>query len=206
SSHMLIRPPSTITSSTLSLHDALPIYCRGEIRRAAVLSSARYSWPHRQNLGVSVCYFLRHRLLWYWEYDPGQCDCLECGKQLDHSPVGTGLILTVMVLLVLVGGIKSIGRVTAGMVPFMVVFYVVGAIYILLVNLDALPGALASIFTEAFTGTSATGGFVGSAIIIVIQYGVARGMFSNESGLGSAAIAAAAAQTSHPVRQGLVSM
>src|SRR5699024_12356562 len=85
-------------------------------------------------------------------------------------------------------------------------FYVVGAIYLLLVILDALPGALASIFTEAFPGTSATGGFVGSAIIIVIQYGVARGMFSNESGLGSAAIAAAAAQTSHPIRQVLASI
>ena len=118
----------------------------------------------------------------------------------------TGLILTVLVLVVLVGGIKSIGRVTAALVPFMVVFYVVGALYILVVNLNALPAAFATIFTEAFTGSSATGGFVGSALIIVIQYGVARGMFSNESGLGSAAIAAAAAQTSHPVRQGLVSM
>lgn len=118
----------------------------------------------------------------------------------------TGLILTILVMTVLVGGIKSIGRVTAALVPFMVVFYVVSAIYILLVNLDAVPAALGQIFTDAFTGTSATGGFVGSAIIIVIQYGVARGMFSNESGLGSAAIAAAAAQTSHPVRQGLVSM
>ena len=118
----------------------------------------------------------------------------------------TGLILTVLVLVVLVGGIKSIGRVTAALVPFMVVFYVVGALYILLVNLNALPAAFAAIFTEAFTGSSATGGFVGSALIVVIQYGVARGMFSNESGLGSAAIAAAAAQTSHPVRQGLVSM
>src|SRR5699024_7529029 len=118
----------------------------------------------------------------------------------------TGLILTVSVMLVLVGGIKSIGRVTAGLVPFMVVFYVFSAIYILLMNLDALPGALAEVFSDAFTGTSAAGGFAGSAIIIVVQYGVARGMFSNESGLGSAAIAAAAAQTSHPVRQGLVSM
>lgn len=118
----------------------------------------------------------------------------------------TGLVLTVLVLVVLVGGIKSIGRVTAALVPFMVIFYVAGALFILLVNLDGLPTALAQIFTEAFTGTSAAGGFLGSAIIIVIQYGVARGMFSNESGLGSAAIAAAAAQTSHPVRQGLVSM
>ncbi|WP_022870253.1 alanine/glycine:cation symporter family protein [Yaniella halotolerans] len=118
----------------------------------------------------------------------------------------TGLILTICVMLVLVGGIKSIGRVTAGLVPIMVIFYVAGAIFILLANLNALPGALAQIFTDAFTGTSAAGGFTGSAIIIVIQFGVARGMFSNESGLGSAAIAAAAAQTSHPVRQGLVSM
>src|SRR5699024_5553509 len=118
----------------------------------------------------------------------------------------TGLILTVCVMLVLVGGIKSIGRVTAGLVPIMVIFYVFGAIYILLANLEAIPGALAEVFTDAFTGTSAAGGFAGSAILIVIQYGVARGMFSNESGLGSAAIAAAAAQTSHPVRQGLVSM
>lgn len=118
----------------------------------------------------------------------------------------TGLVLTVLVLIVLVGGIKSIGRVTAALVPFMVIFYVAGALFILLVNLEGLPAALAQIFTDAFTGTSAAGGFLGSAIIIVIQYGVARGMFSNESGLGSAAIAAAAAQTSHPVRQGLVSM
>ena len=118
----------------------------------------------------------------------------------------TGIILTVMVMVVLVGGIKSIGRVTAGLVPFMVVFYVLGGLYILLANFGALPGAFAQIFTEAFTGSSATGGFAGAAIIIVIQYGVARGMFSNESGLGSAAIAAAAAQTTHPVRQGLVSM
>lgn len=118
----------------------------------------------------------------------------------------TGLILTILVMVVLVGGIKSIGRVTAGLVPVMVVFYVLGGLYILLVNLGALPAAFAQIFTEAFTGSSATGGFAGAAIIIVIQYGVARGMFSNESGLGSAAIAAAAAQTTHPVRQGLVSM
>src|SRR5699024_8767671 len=120
----------------------------------------------------------------------------------------TGLILTVAVMLVLVGGIKSIGRVTAGLVPIMIIFYILGAIFILLANLSALPGAIAQIFTDAFTGTlePAAGGFAGSAIIIVIQYGVARGMFSNESGLGSAAIAAAAAQTSHPVRQGLVSM
>src|SRR5690625_814187 len=118
----------------------------------------------------------------------------------------SGLVLTILAILVLVGGIKSIGRVTAGLVPFMVVFYVLAGLYILLVSLGDLPAAFGQIFTDAFTGTSATGGFAGAAIIIVIQYGVARGMFSNESGLGSAPIAAAAAQTTHPVRQGLVSM
>lgn len=118
----------------------------------------------------------------------------------------TGAILTVLTLAVLVGGIKSIGRVTATLVPMMIVFYIAGGLYILLVNIGDVPAALASIFTEAFTGTSAVGGFTGSAIIMVIQFGVARGLFSNESGLGSAAMAAAAAKTAHPVRQGLVSM
>jgi len=118
----------------------------------------------------------------------------------------TGAVLTVLTLVVLVGGIKSIGRVTAALVPMMIVFYIAGGLFVLLVNIGNVPAALVSIFTEAFTGTSAVGGFTGSAIIMVIQFGVARGLFSNESGLGSAAMAAAAAKTSHPVRQGLVSM
>lgn len=118
----------------------------------------------------------------------------------------TGLILTVLTLLVLVGGIKSIGRVTANLVPIMIVFYVVASIYILVVNVGELPAAFGLIFTDAFTGTAAAGGFLGSTIMLAVQYGVARGLFSNESGMGSAAIAAAAAKTSHPVRQGLVSM
>ncbi|MFC7402861.1 alanine/glycine:cation symporter family protein [Citricoccus sp. GCM10030269] len=122
------------------------------------------------------------------------------------APWITGLVLTVLTMLVLLGGIKAIGRVTAGLVPFMIVFYVVAALYILIVNIDGIPAAFALIFTDAFTGTAAVGGFAGSILIIAIQYGVARGMFSNESGLGSAAIAAAAARTTHPVRQGLVSM
>ncbi|WP_230976573.1 alanine/glycine:cation symporter family protein [Georgenia wutianyii] len=129
---------------------------------------------------------------------------------LDRSfgiePWVTGLVLSLFALLVLVGGIKSIGRVTAGFVPVMIVFYVAGALFILATNVTELPAALALVFTDAFTGTAATGGFIGSTIIIAVQLGAARGMFSNESGMGSAAIAAAAAKTSHPVRQGLVSM
>lgn len=118
----------------------------------------------------------------------------------------TGVILTALALVVLVGGIKSIGRVTSGLVPIMIVFYVLAALYILAMNVGDIPAALGTIFTDAFTGTAAAGGFTGSVFIIAVQYGFARGIFSNESGMGSAAIAAAAAQTSHPVRQGLVSM
>ena len=122
------------------------------------------------------------------------------------SPWVTGTVLTVLSLAVLVGGIKSIGKVTAGFVPIMIVFYIAAALYILIANVADIPAAFGQIFTDAFTGTSAVGGFAGSAIIIAVQFGVARGIFSNESGMGSAAIAAAAAQTTHPVRQGLVSM
>ncbi len=122
------------------------------------------------------------------------------------APWVTGLVLTVLAMAVLVGGIKSIGKVTAGFVPVMIIFYVAAALYILIANVGGIPAAFAQIFTDAFTGTSAVGGFAGSAIIIAVQFGVARGIFSNESGMGSAAIAAAAAQTTHPVRQGLVSM
>lgn len=118
----------------------------------------------------------------------------------------TGAVLAALTLVVLVGGIKSIGQVTAGLVPVMILFYVLGALYILLVNITLVPAALAEIFRDAFTGTAAAGGFLGSTIMIAVQFGVARGIFSNESGMGSAAIAAASAQTTHPVRQGLVSM
>ena len=124
-----------------------------------------------------------------------------------HVPTWvTGLVLTVLALVVLVGGIRSIGSVTSALVPIMIVFYVGAAIYILLANISDVPAAFGEIFRGAFSGTAAAGGFAGSVLMIAIQMGVARGLFSNESGLGSAPIAAAAAKTSHPVRQGLVSM
>ncbi|WP_439822623.1 alanine/glycine:cation symporter family protein [Dietzia sp. DQ12-76] len=130
--------------------------------------------------------------------------------QLDNSfgipVVASGVILFVLTGAVLLGGIKSIGRVTAGFVPLMIVLYLLGGMVVLVLNADAIPGAFGQIFTEAFTGTSAVGGFAGAAIMYAIQMGVARGIFSNESGMGSAAIAAAAAKTTHPTRQGLVSM
>ncbi|MDJ1371951.1 alanine/glycine:cation symporter family protein [Gulosibacter molinativorax] len=123
------------------------------------------------------------------------------------SPWVTGIVLTILIGLVLLGGIKSIGKVTAAFVPAMIVLYIVFGMVVLIANGPALPGALAQVFTMAFSGTDAVaGGFTGSAIMLVLQMGVARGIFSNESGMGSAAIAAAAAKTTHPVRQGLVSM
>lgn len=118
----------------------------------------------------------------------------------------TGVVMVVITLAVLVGGIKSIGRVTSAMVPVMIVVYVLAALVLLAMNAAAIPEALAAIFRSAFTGHAAVGGFTGSVFIIALQMGTARGIFSNESGMGSAAIAAAAAKTTHPVRQGMVSM
>ena len=130
--------------------------------------------------------------------------------QLENSfgwdPTVVGIVLAVAVGAVLLGGIESIGKVTAGFVPMMIVFYVGGCLYILGANVSGIPHALALVFQGAFTGAGAAGGFVGSTFIMAIQFGVARGIFSNESGMGSAAIAAAAAKTHHPARQGLVSM
>ncbi len=118
----------------------------------------------------------------------------------------TGLLLTVGAGIVILGGIKWIGRFTAFFVPFMVIIYIIGATWVIAANASELPAALSMIFRDAFTGTAATGGFTGATLAMVIRYGVARGIFSNESGLGTGGIAAAAAQTSNPVRQALVSM
>jgi AGCS family alanine or glycine:cation symporter len=118
----------------------------------------------------------------------------------------TGLVTMFFVALVVIGGIKSIGRVTGFIVPFMVLFYVISCLIVLAVNFADIPAAFGIIFHHAFNPTAATGGFAGSAVMLTIRMGVARGVFSNESGLGSAPIAAAAAKTKHPVTQALVSM
>ena len=118
----------------------------------------------------------------------------------------TGIVLVIGVGLVIFGGIKNIGSVTGVLVPVMIVFYMGGALIILLLNITAIPAAFALILKSAFTPTAASGGFLGAGVMMAIRMGVSRGIFSNESGLGSAGIAAAAAQTKHPVTQGLVSM
>ncbi|MDO5534706.1 MAG: sodium:alanine symporter family protein [Propionibacteriaceae bacterium] len=122
------------------------------------------------------------------------------------DPMIVGIVLAVATAIVLLGGIKSIANVTSAMVPLMIVFYVVAGLVVLGLNWQGIAPAFAQIFSDAFTGTAAVGGFAGSVMAQAIQFGIARGIFSNESGMGSAAIVAAAAKTKHPVRQGLVSM
>ena len=116
-----------------------------------------------------------------------------------------GLAVGILTAIVIFGGIKSIARVCERLVPFMALFYVLGCIIILCINYDYIIPAVATICRLAFTPGAAAGGLVGSGIRSAIRYGVARGLFSNESGMGSAPIAAAAAQTKNPVRQALVS-
>lgn len=116
-----------------------------------------------------------------------------------------GLSIAGFTAAVILGGVRSIARVCEVLVPFMAIFYVLGCLLILINNFAALPETLKLIFTTAFTGQAAFGGFVGAGMKEAMRYGIARGLFSNESGLGSAPIVAAAAQTSTPARQGLVS-
>jgi AGCS family alanine or glycine:cation symporter len=118
----------------------------------------------------------------------------------------TGLVMAVGAGAVILGGIRSIGRFTSVFVPVMIVIYMLGSGVILVLHFDRLPEAFRLIFSGAFQGTAAMGGFAGAAVRQAMRFGVARGIFSNESGLGSAGIAAAAAQTREPVRQALVSM
>jgi AGCS family alanine or glycine:cation symporter len=118
----------------------------------------------------------------------------------------TGTVMAVGSAAVILGGIRTIGRAASVLVPFMILFYLAGALVILLLHPGQILPAFGLIFANAFTPTAAVGGFAGATVMQGIQMGVARGVFSNESGLGSAPIAAAAAQTRHPVAQAMVSM
>jgi len=120
------------------------------------------------------------------------------------SPSISGLAMAFMTALVILGGVRWIARVCNALVPFMAIYYVVGCLIILVLNRAYLGGAFVLIGKSAFTAQAAGGGFAGAAVMMALRYGVARGLFSNESGLGSAPIVAAAAQTRNPVRQALV--
>lgn len=121
-------------------------------------------------------------------------------------PLLTGLVIAALVAMVLIGGIKRIAHVAGRLVPFMAITYVVAGIIILGLHVDKIPAAFELIFIHAFTPIAATGGFAGAAVWAAIRFGVARGVFSNEAGLGSAPIAHAASTTNSPVRQGTIAM
>lgn len=118
----------------------------------------------------------------------------------------SGVVMMLLAAVVILGGIHRIGVVAARLVPFMALAYVAGALWIIISHLGEVPAALGSIIGDAFTGTAATGGFAGAAVWAAIRFGVARGIFSNEAGLGSAPIAHAAARTNDPVQQGMIGM
>jgi AGCS family alanine or glycine:cation symporter len=126
-------------------------------------------------------------------------------ESMGVSPWLSGAVLTVLTAVTILGGIRSIARVCEKLVPFMAAFYVIGCVVLLVMNASTLPETLRLIVTGAFSPQAAVGGFLGAGVREAMRYGIARGLFSNESGLGSAPIVAAAAQTKNPVRQALVS-
>lgn len=139
-------------------------------------------------------------------FDPSNTWTVELfGRNYSWTVVIAGIILTLCTALVIIGGLKRISNVAQVIVPFMAILYVVAAMTILVVNYKAIPGAFVTIFESAFGLRAVAGGALG-AIMVTMQKGIARGIFSNEAGLGSAPIAAAAVQTDEPVEQGLVSM
>ena len=125
------------------------------------------------------------------------------GTTFGISPTNTGILLIVVTAAVILGGIKRIGQVTELLVPFMAILYLLGGAVILITHAGRIPDAFSLVFEGAFSGTAATGGFAGSTVALAVRFGIARGLFSNEAGLGSAPMVHSAAQTDHPVRQGL---
>ena len=124
----------------------------------------------------------------------------------DISPLWSGIAVAICIGLSIIGGIKSIGKIAGLLVPFMAVFYIGGGAIILVKCYDKIPGALISIFTHAFSGQAAFGGFLGASMATALRVGISRGLMTSEAGLGTASIAAAAAKTDYPGRQALVSM
>lgn len=162
--------------------------------------------PLGKTLGISFAVFATVACFGIGNLTQGNAIASNLVASWAIPPWTTGIILSILTFSVLVGGIQSIGRVTATLVPVMILCYVAAGFVILGSNIHAVPEAFRLVFRDAFQGSAALGGFAGSTILLAMRTGVARGLFSNESGLGSAAMAAAAAQTTHPVRQGLVSM
>ncbi|MBJ40765.1 MAG: sodium:alanine symporter family protein [Gammaproteobacteria bacterium] len=127
-------------------------------------------------------------------------------SEFNISQITIGFTIAILVMLVILGGIKSIGKTAAQLVPIMSAIYILGGLYIIFINISIVPDIFLLIVNSAFTTTAATGGFAGATIWMAIRFGVSRGVFSNEAGLGSSPIAHAAAKTNNPVKQGSISM
>jgi len=127
-------------------------------------------------------------------------------SEFNISQITIGFTIAILVMLVILGGIKSIGKTAAQLVPIMSAIYILGGLYIIFINISIVPDIFLLIVSSAFTTTAATGGFAGATIWMAIRFGVSRGVFSNEAGLGSSPIAHAAAKTNNPVKQGSISM
>lgn len=168
-------------------------------------------------------YFIEYGLKWHWLAGAfalfGAIAALGGGNMLQANSVAdvmssmfnvdpaiTGVVVAILTGLTLMGGIKSIGKVASLLVPFMAILYIGGGALILLMKFDRIPQALWQIFSHAFTGQAAFGGFLGASVLMALQVGVSRGLMTSEAGLGTASIAAAAAKTDLPGRQALVSM
>ena len=127
-------------------------------------------------------------------------------NEFGFSTFSIGIVIAILVALVILGGIKSIGNITSKLVPVMSLVYILGGLLIIIINSSQVGYVFNLIVTSAFTSTAATGGFAGATVWMALRYGVARGVFSNEAGLGSSPIAHAAAKTNNPVKQGMISM
>ena len=127
-------------------------------------------------------------------------------NEFGFSTFSIGIVIAILVALVILGGIKSIGNITSKLVPVMSLIYILGGLLIIILNSSQVGYVFNLIVTSAFTSTAATGGFAGATVWMALRYGVARGVFSNEAGLGSSPIAHAAAKTNNPVKQGMISM
>lgn len=189
----------------------------------AVLAVKYRTTDHRGEMCGGPMYFIEYGLGWRWLSVSfalfgaiaafGGGNMLQANSVADVmsttfaiNPLWSGIVVAVLTGLTIMGGIKSIGRVASFLVPMMALFYISGACVILATLYHRIPETVMTIFTTAFTGQAAIGGFAGSTIILAIQMGISRGLMTSESGLGTASIAAAAAQTDIPGRQALVSM
>ena len=156
-------------------------------------------------LGVLFCVFAALAAFGIGNTVQANSIALLLDESYSISPHLAGIVMAVLVALVIFFGVKGIAAICSGFVPFMAVFYILGCIYILIVNHAYLGETVNLIFSSAFSPQAAGGGFAGATVMMAMRYGIARGLFSNESGMGSAPIVAAAAQTRNPVRQALVS-